>query len=355
MSKRAKGARVLGPYSAGRKGWRVFAVGFDGRRRPPRYFHVHADAQRYANKLRKGLEARSIAETIDAYEQHRRTIGAKDATIEADLCRLNCILERSDPLSMVNATYLELRGNAYVEAGGAATYADSMVRSVRRMLKWAVKQDFLEPVDLSEIHIRGERKAGKDQLTVDESVIFLELALADGDKRQRRLGVGLAMGLLMGLSPGEILPRKVKDFDNRGTELRVMEQTKNAHRVRIQYIPTEPHDLQARIADLCRGKGPDDPIIGHGPGERTFYATKVLCKFAHEVCELAGVSDVTAQGLRGSWATHRTERGGSVSDTSRSMGHATEAMTTGHYIKPDVLKNAEIRKVSLRLMAGGKQ
>jgi integrase len=352
MPRRKAGARVLGPYyQKDRARWRVIAVGFDGRRQAPDYFSDETEARAYAARLQEALERRLTGEAIDGWEEHLRAIGKKDITIQADVCRLNNMLDRADPLAIITADYLEDRGNSYVQAGGSPNYADTMVWSARRLVKWAVKQGWMNPVDLSEIHVQGERRAGKAQLTMDEARVLLTAALLDGTPRQRRLGVAAAMALLMGLRAGEIVNRVVRDFDNQGTELRVLVKTKNKSSVRIVEIPSE---LQPRIAELCRGKAPDDPIISH---DGQPYSRTIVRNFTHELCDLAGLPRVCAHGLRGTHATIAWERAATSHVVAAALGHTSDRMTRKHYASPDAVKTAEVRKVSerLQLVQGGKQ
>jgi hypothetical protein len=62
------------------------------------------------------------------------------------------------------------------------------------------------------------------------------------------------------------------------------------------------------------------------------------------LCKLAGVPSVTAHSLRGMHATLAAEVGSTAEQIAATLGHGSTQVTEAHYIRPGVMKSANVER-----------
>jgi integrase len=64
------------------------------------------------------------------------------------------------------------------------------------------------------------------------------------------------------------------------------------------------------------------------------------------VCKLAGIPRVTPHGLRGTHSSIAVEAGQTPVAVAAALGHTSPAITKAHYVRPESMSRAHIRRVN---------
>jgi integrase len=179
------------------------------------------------------------------------------------------------------------------------------------------------------------RARRKQQHRIDEARRFIDCAAGAGEE-----GVAAAMALLMDLRASEIIGRRVRDVDNRGTILVIEEAKSDAGERRLGI----PEELRAPIAQLCANRKADDLLF---PGR----TRRWVDYHVRRICGMAQVPVIGPHGLR---RTHSSISVGEVSveHVALAMGHASATVTRRHYLAPGAEQTGRAR-AALRVLKGG--
>jgi integrase len=182
---------------------------------------------------------------------------------------------------------------------------------------------------------QGRRRRGKPQLRVDEARKLTDFLLRRCQPLVQPEAVAVLTVLLLATRASEVIERDVRDLDDAGT---------------ILWIPDSKTDRGRRVLEV-----PEilQPLLRDRDGARpTRHWTLYWCK---QMCSLAGVPVITAQGFRG---THRSiaHRGGASGRiVQEQLGHASLAMAEGGaYVQREAVQAGDAHTVELRLLRGGR-
>jgi len=186
----------------------------------------------------------------------------------------------------------------------------------------------------------GTRLPGRDEL-LD---YCLELA-AQGDDG----ALAACMGLYLGMRPGEVLARVVRDVDRYADGVRLWidsGKTENAQR----WLEV-PEPMASLLTWWVEGKAPSAPLFpGRGIAIRT---DRWLRRRLEGLCDAAGVPRVCPHALRGTHSTLARQGGASGRVVADQLGHGSERITEQHYLAPGTKRRAEQK--GFKLVAGGKK
>jgi integrase len=152
----------------------------------------------------------------------------------------------------------------------------------------------------------------------------------------------------MGNRAGEVVGRRVRDLDARGTVLVIEHAKTEAGNRRLRIVP----ELQPYLQRLAQGKQPDAPLFtGSTPRARRALEKLAdpvawLRRQVARVCTLAGVPVVGPHGLRGTFATLAVDAGNVLERVASDLGHDGTAVTRSHYVRQEALDNAQIERAA---------
>lgn len=325
------------------------------------------EAQAFVDTFRgvQSQRERSVAEAMTEYIDEVRTIGSPKGPgkrgapvkswrhrrsllegifqlVSADVRRANRGLGRMKarvpvvyqdrPLSDLNVGLAQRFYQARVKTTKPDTHHAELMWA-KKFCEWCVERGYLAVNPFAEIYPVGEKSVGKDQLTIDESDRFLDVALAD----PHIAAFAAAASLMMGVRSNEMVLRTVRDLDANGTLLRIplgAKKVKTKHSAREIKVPEQLQPKFRALADAA-SKGLLDPKQS-GPSARLFGTlhSNSLLRYVKKLCTKAGVPVVTTHGLRGTNVSNRVESGESVKAVSVDVGHGSTGVTRHNYLRP---------------------
>jgi integrase len=341
MGRARKGLRVLGPYyQQERERWQVRTAGNPGEKIHVEYFASESKAKAFAAECKKTQAGvQSTIETLERWEisqYNRGILGKSVETVRYSILHfVNDIL-----IDEITPQYLQQRIDERLAAGKSiATVAQALVNT-KTFLKWCNTRGYLAKIpDLNGVKVEGYRPRGKEQLTVDESRLFLESAL---ERTPRGLMASLA--LVMGLRSGEIRKMQRRQLDAEGTIIRVV-RGKTRNSVRAIEVPEL---LQPHLLEQAKGKESNDLLFPNKRGKP--WCCNTLLLEVRAICQEAGVPEVCVHGLRGTFASLAESAGVASHAVAATLGHANDKITHGHYTKPEIVDGAKVRRATLRLV-----
>ncbi len=352
MPRRERTERVHGPYKHGRK-WRVVVTQPD-RSQTTKSFESKYKAEAVANAARAQAAGRTMMHAVDAFEVWQRERGLAGVSIDRGRRHLNVLLQLETYGSRLLTWVTAARAAelyAQVQKGRAVDTHRNALKVGRGFFKYCVKNKWLLSNPFAGVEGEGIRKRGKPQLHVDEACKLVDFCL---DVERSRESIAVATAFMLGFGASEVANRKVRDLDNRGTELR-MTKGKNKFRERAVELPPK---LAAALAELVRDRAGAAYLFGEGDIDRpSRYWMHYHCK---RLCKAAGVPIVTPHGLRGSHATIAMERvstahsvQAALAAAGASLGHAASSpITATTYVRPGAVARAKQRAV-MRVLDGG--
>lgn len=337
---RERRERVHGPYQHGNR-WRVVLIRADGRR-SVESFADRRSADRFALDAEARAGSRTLNEAVQAYVDHQRARGLGDNTVDTIEYRLRAIVDvttsGAEPLIRLTPTTGAVLYHLRSQSTKADTHRGELTVA-KAFGAWCVSHGWLRDDPFAKVEGVGRRSAGRPQLRLDEAKLFLEAALADPDIA----GLAAATTLMLGARASEITDRVVRDVDDCGHVFWI-DRAKTAAGIRHLSVPEV---LAGRLAELARGRPPQDPLWGDVDRHWLHYHVVRLC-------EVAGVPRVTPQGLRGLYASIAIESGAAIRDVCRALGHTDPGVTRRHYFSPGAEQRGQSRIV-LRILNGGSQ
>lgn len=370
---RKRSEHVYGPYQerlpSGEIRWRVIYVDLAGRRAPESFAGEGAEGQAaaFAAEYRTRIAGRTVAAALTEYLDDCRDRGLRPSSLATTAFRLRGLLGVDEAEGRNGGPLAELRpavAARLLEAWRqerSVDYVRNTVGQARTWGKWCVDRGWLKAGPFEGLKVKGRRKRGKPQHTIDEARRFeaylLDIAVApaspelcarrrwDWAVSRRQASVALLTALLLGPRAGEVVDRRCRELDDDGRILWIPDSKTEAGRRRL----VVPEHLQPFLIGMCAGRQGSDRIF-----ERSKGWLLTQCK---SLCAAAGVPVVTPQGLRGTHASLATESGASALDVSRALGHAVDAgspVTERHYTTADATAAGRQQRM-LTVLSGGKR
>jgi integrase len=329
-------------WEANRKKWRVIERGGDGPRKSCT-FETEVQAKRYVAVFREELAKceLTIEKALGEYIKHQERQGLAKSSRETNYFRLKGFFR---PVLHVNCHNLTLSKceplyPSYQKGNAAATHHGAL-SCAKTFCKWMLKEKMITKHPLLEVETEGKAKRGKPQLRLDEARKVVQVCAKTYLEDKDEAGLVVLLALLLGLRPGEVLPRKVRDIDDDGRVL-VIDRGKTDSRTNAR-IKIYSEELRIMLKRQTHGKQPEDPLFSRIGRDYVTDSTRRLCKEA-------GVPEVTGQSLRGLHASLAYEEGTSPRAVANVLGHTTEATTKAHYATPGAVRSGTGRRVTEQL------
>lgn len=340
-------AQVFGPYKRG-DGYRCI-VELDGRRHTLTNQTTEQRARRMADRFIDLMQAQAPVSIQDAMERYREYMllnDRKPATVTTTQYRLRRFFgDTAQSVKTLTAGKCAAMYAALVKQQKADTHRNTLAEA-KTFARWLVSEKILRENPIEGIKPTGRRSRGKEQLTRDEARRWLTVALEEAGKGCDAALVA-AMTLLMGLRPGEVIVRTVRDVDSAGTRLRVRQAKTRAG----DRDPKIPAVLQPLVAARCAGKQPADLLFpaSRGRGEQKPHTVSWVRKKVTKLCQAAGVPEVCTYSMRGLHADLAIAESVSPDVVARGLGHESSRTTMAHYAKPGTLREVQADRAAQEL------
>ncbi|MFO0573074.1 MAG: tyrosine-type recombinase/integrase [Polyangia bacterium] len=338
--------KIFGPYPH-RDGFRCF-LGEGTKRTALPTAETREAARRFAEATLRQLIAAtpvSIETVLERYQEHL-ALSCRPASITTALFRLKSLLPGlSSNLQALTPAKCQAQYLALAKRQKADTHRNALA-TAKTFGRWLVEQKLIRQSPFEAIKPVGTRSRGKEQLTHDETKRWSDEAL-----RQAAAGkdgaLAAYMALLLGLRPGEIVVRTVRDVDDGGTMLRIRHAKTRAGDRDIVI----PEVLRPLLAARCRGKAPDGLLFeSHfDDGEPTPYKVPWVRDNVRRICKRIGVPMVCAHSMRGKHSDLAVRAGVTPDVVAESVGHTSARVTMGHYAKPESLHAVQRERAAQRL------
>ena len=342
----ASAYRIFGPYAHG-EGWRCM-LGDGKARKPLPTAETPEKARRIAESTIRILEAQTPVTLDEALDRYREFLLTKNKpeTVTTSGYRLRRFFgDTSICVEALTARRCQDRYASLAATQKPDTHRNTLAE-VKTFCRWLVEQKLIRSSPVESIKPTGRRSYGKETLTQDEAKSWLREALHRAEDGSDTALIA-AMTMLMGLRPGEILVRTVRDVDCEGTRLRVR-KTKTRAGDRDPYIPEA---LRPLIAARCRNKLPGALLFpAHSrSGEPKPHNVASIRKAVKSICQAVRVPIVCTYSMRGLYADMAVESYGDERIAAKLLGHTNPAVTMKHYAKPSTLHDIHTARVNARL------
>lgn len=341
--------RIEGPYPKGNR-FRCRIVVHTGRVWCPTA-PTRAKAYKLAETMatgaaRQGLH--SVRQAVDSFLAHQTDKGNRETSVATMGHVLRRFFEPVMDAELAKLTpqkgqdlYDRLRKQK--TRRGTLIAADThrnYLLNARSFCTYCVERSWLLRNPLAAVKGVGARSHGKDQLRIDERRKLWAQCIQEGAAGDDgAVGVMLAM---WGLRAGEVVTRTVRDLDDGGRKLIIAPNAtlgwKPKSRASNRTVPL-PAEIQRLLVARTKDKLPASFLFqaeGGGPHWRDWVNENV-----HRLCKLAGIPEVCAHSLRGSYATTAVEIGVTPEQVAAHLGHESATMTKVAYIAPGALDAAQ--------------
>ena len=363
---RQGGPGAFGPYPAGNR-WRILVRDEAGGAARARSYASREEAERWRKlfdeeiKARLREQGRTVADAIDAYDQHLEAEGHKQrietvrrvrSFFRDDLDETIADLTPATVARIYDAVRTR-KTQRWVGTGAdrklvdlgatiSATTHRGMLTHTKTFLGWCVEKRWLKFNPALGIKPRGRLKHGREQLRIDEARKWHSKALELAAKEPG--AVAALCALILGMRASEIISREVRDLDDNGRLLWIPESKTEAGRRTLEV----PAELRDHLQRLGAGKKPEDLLFGEGHlrGWPLFWVKKI--------CGLAGVKRVSAHSMRGLHATLAITAGATSHLVAGALGHESDAVTLKSYADKQAVAEARQRR-GMQVLKGGKK
>lgn len=345
--RRRSGNRVLGPYRLRDRCWQVVVRGPSiAGGRATYYFQTEREARRAADGLTAGLDDtpdHTLAEAIEAYLGHLTGRGLRsDTTLREARYRLARLSDQGvEFVADIKPRHIAA---AMPERLAVSTRRGLLVR-LRDFCRWCVAQGWLSRDPTAGMAVKGSAARGKQHLTRTEARHLDEVLRGDPSES----ATFVLLLLWTGLRSSEARRLRVRDLDlDSEPPVVQVRHGKTEAAVRSQAIPS---DLAGRLRLQVAGRDLADPVWP-AEGREGVRSRSWVLEAVHEACTRAGVTDVCAHGLRGTWQDLARESGVHPSIIAEAMGHASARTGRDHYQTPGLEETVRTRR-ALRVLRGG--
>jgi len=349
MAQRRKGERVLGPYEI-RGRWRIIIVSAD-RSRVARDFETEKEARQVFRSLSRemGEVSISVAEAIERYEAYLRDEKQnKPRSIQTTIYRVRTLLHEKDLLlreltpTLCKGYYDELRNRqTRMNRVAAVDSHRNVLAQTKTFLRWCVGRGHLGKSPLEEVQGVGRRRAGKDQLRIDEARQWYQTALSIAQAGEPG-AVAALMTLLLGLRAQEVVAREVRDVDDGGHLLWIPDSKTEAGKRTLE-IPEALRPLLLKLTESRDGRARLFP-------ERDRHW---VLRWVRAVCRKSGLRIVCAHAMRGLHGTMAIERGVTGHAVAAALGHESQAISFRHYVDKETAGQARQRRALTTFLGDG--
>jgi integrase len=280
----------------------------------------------------------TVAEAAELYAQNQRDKGSRPESVRHWQVALARFFEGAleQPLASLTparcgALYERLRTQPSARTGQPLS-VDShrgYLSIAKGFLGFCVGAGYLRTNPLAATQGVGRRRKGKRQLRIDEARALYRVALAQAGQGDEG-AAAVAVGLLMGLRPGETCSRTARDLDDGGRILWVddteafQKKTESSRRaVRV------PEPLRPILRALARGRVGGALLWARPDG--TAHGPAWVNRQVARLCAKAGVPRVCAHSLRGLQATTALHAGATPELVASVLGHRSPEVTLRHY------------------------
>ena len=354
-------AWVYGPYEHGQQHRLVF-VDERGRRSSVSFASSGAAIEaRDAERARLARpEGYTVRQAIDDYLADCRQRGLRETGIGSTRTRLRTLFGVDDARSggelaavtpaRARTLVEQLAAPRFYKSGKprpprAVDYRRGILAEAGTWARWLVERGKLKRDPFAGLKIKGRRRRGKPQLTIEEAQRFAGhcLEAAAGGDLNALIAV---IDLYLGPRSSEVTDRLVRDVDQGGTVLWIPDSKTEAGKRRLHVPPT----VAPLLVALCTG--PDGKP--RPPRERLFHDRNrhTTYNHVHRLCDEAKVPRVCPQSLRGLHATLATEAGETSRAVAAALGHESPAITRASYIRPGTVEGVGNRR-ALAVLQGG--
>lgn len=308
-------------YDSNRGRYQVAVRTGEGKSKCPKFDSLK-EAWKFVYKFRMDTQAKmlSVEDALEVYLKQLRDEGKSFAHRETTSHRIGGFLAPclALPIRDMTPKKAALCYQAYRTNHAVAT-CDSALTQVRTFARWALQQKYTVGDFSSELVLLGTPNQGKPQLRLTETRKLARVCF-DSFQEGNEAGLAVLLALALGLRASEIVKRKVRDIDDDGHLLWIDKTKSRAGKRRIRV----PSFLVPMLLKQCDKKKGDDALF-------TYQGRSYVNDWTERFCKLAGVMKVTAQGLRGGFATLALEESSAPWTVARALGHASPAVTLGHY------------------------
>lgn len=220
----------------------------------------------------------------------------------------------------------------------------NLLRATKMFFHWAVGRKYVRVNPFAEVKPVGKPRAGKDQFRIDEARRLTQVLVSAAEQGEEG-AVATYMQLVLGLRTSEVLYREVRDLDDDGRVLWIPSgKTANARR-RLDV----PEPLRTFLLAQAKGKSPERLLFGSERAQPYFqiWQWRQVSKY----CRRAGLQRVCPHSLRGLHSSLAIAAGCTSSVVASALGHGSFAVTAQHYVDPDTLRNANLRRVAQVLVS----
>lgn len=344
--------RALGPYRHGTK-WQAIEVAANGTRATITFAGEHGAREfvREYNEL-AGVVGTTLGAALEKYRHHYLVIvGNKPTTWPETRRRIVAIV--GDERVELDAVTPKRALERYTEMTTrlAVDTHQGCLRYARTFYAWAVAARLAEENPFAAVKLVGKKKKRKTKLRQDEAVrmvnAVLDLLAGTTDRVMFERYLMAVTALYFGARSSEISRRRVRDVDGDASRL-VIEDTKTQAGERNMVIPEE---LRPFFRALVAGR-PGNAYLFAGRYHETDrchdhrYVTRYCVR---PLMRALGLPDVTAHGLRGTFADLSAEDGLGALAVARNLGQNGVAVAKAHYLGADALARGAARRVRERL------
>lgn len=327
-----KRTRVLGPYR--RRGqYQLHIVEAQGTR-SVETFATEQEAQDVKAAIEDELAGASstLDDALKDYADYMRIDrGNKPSSIETTLFRLRSLFTLDDVVGDLTPKHCAELYRTLSERVSVDTHRNTLGQA-KTFCEYCIDKGWLASNPFKRVKAVGRRKAGKEQLTIDETRQWLRVVHDAAESGDEGALANLVL-LYLGMRPLEVVTRTVRDLDDDARILWIR-SGKTRHAARRMRVPDVLRDLLVRH---IRGKANDALIFGHN--------RDWLNRNTGRLCRLAGVPRITAHSLRGLHTTLAAEAGATANLIAAQVGHGSIEVTKRHYMVSGTTERANQRRL----------
>jgi integrase len=342
---------ICGPYKH-RGRFRIIIVTGRSRGRRQSYnraFDTREEAQRWSREFKRQIAAqgRTVEDAVTAYLEHLKRKGNKEGSVKTAGYRLAALLDYSMALVDLNPRRAQDFYDDLVDEGVAVdTHRGSLV-SGRAFGRFCVSRSWMRENPFAKVEPVGRKAKGKEQLRVDEARTFMAHCLREWHDAKDRSAIAALLTLVFSMRASEVAQLVARDVDDRGRILHIAAH--DAKTVASKRAAKVPDVLTPILLELAETPATDTGRLfakEHAKEARKPADRHWVLYWAREHMKAAGVTVVTAHGLRGTSATIGTVRTGGAEVMASALGHTSTSMTKAHYIDSGATADAQSQRVA---------
>jgi integrase len=344
---------ICGPYRQ-RGRWRLVIVTGRSRGRRQSYnrpFDTREEANTWAREFKRQVRAagRTVKDAVDAYLENLRRKGNKEGSVKTAGYRLAALLDCSMALVDLTPRRAQDLYDDLVDEGVAVDTHRGCLVSGRAFGRFCQSKSWLQVNPFKTVEPVGRKSKGKEQLRIDEARTFMTHCLRCWEKSRDRGAVAALFALVFSMRASEVAQLVARDVDDRGRLLHIAAH--DAKTVASKRAASVPAVLRPVLLELAENPATEDGHLFAYDSGKTADRHWVLRQARAHMAQ-AGVTVITAHGLRGTSATIGTVQSGGAELMAGALGHTSTSMTKAHYIDAGATQDAKIERVAGLLESG---